>query len=148
MDQISIPAEVVNGHLRHDRPLSQWEGQSVIATLTLVPKTPPPEPESKPEPPAPITGAEFDPEPPEWLQVEQDVYFPMTVPEILLEKKPLIVERGKPSAFIPEELPAWLDVEQDVYVPMTVPAVSLGKVTLKIERGTPSIILPEELPDD
>ena len=101
MDQISIPAEVVNGHLRHAPNLAMWEGQNVIATLTLVPKDAPNGEEAK----EPRPDAKFDPEPPEWLQVEQDVYFPMTVPEILLEKKPLIVERGKPSAFTPEELP-------------------------------------------
>jgi hypothetical protein len=101
MDSISIPAEVVNGHLRHDRPLSQWEGQRVIATLTLVPEPPAPIPEVAEQ----SAGAEFDPEPPAWLQVENDVYFPRTVPEILLEKKPLLVERGKPLPFTPEELP-------------------------------------------
>ena len=94
MNEISIPAEVVNGHLQHDRPLTMWEGQSVIATLTLVPKDAAKGQDTKDEPPEQIPQAEFDPEPPPWLEVEQDVYFPMTVPVIRLEVKSLIVERG------------------------------------------------------
>ena len=48
---------------------------------------------------------DFDPEPPEWLDVENDIYVRMPVPEILLEKRPLIVERGTPNIILPEELP-------------------------------------------
>lgn len=104
MDQISIPAEVVNGHLRHAPNLAMWEGQNVIATLTLVPKDAPNGDEAK-EPPKQSPNEEFDPEPPDWLQIEQDVYFPMTVPAVSLGKVTLKVERGRPLPFTPEELP-------------------------------------------
>src|SRR5258707_4973991 len=82
MAQITIPAQVVNGRLQHERRLPEFEGRRVIATLTFVAeeskngaieKTPPKEP-----------NADFDPEPPPWLEVEQDLYFPMTVPSIAL----------------------------------------------------------------
>ena len=36
MTQITIPAQVVNGHLKHDKSLAEWEGQHVLATLTVV----------------------------------------------------------------------------------------------------------------
>ena len=104
MTQITIPALVVNGHLQHDRNLAELEGQRVLATLTLAPE------ESvngkkpvEPPPPKPEENAEFDPEPPPWLDVENDVYFPMTVPEKLLAKKQLLVERGRPCIILPEE---------------------------------------------
>lgn len=104
MTQITIPAQVVNGHLQHEQSLSELEGQRVVATLTVVPK------EATNQPtngiPSDVGGdADFDPEPPPWLEVENDVYFPMTVPERLLEIRTLIVERGTPSIILPEELP-------------------------------------------
>ena len=37
MTQITIPAQVVNGHLEHEQSLVQLEGQCVLATLTVVP---------------------------------------------------------------------------------------------------------------
>ena len=48
---------------------------------------------------------DFDPEPPPWLEVENDVYFPMTVPSYSLGKVKLKVEKGKPCIILPEELP-------------------------------------------
>lgn len=36
MTQITIPAQVVNGHLQHETSLPELEGQHVIATLTVV----------------------------------------------------------------------------------------------------------------
>jgi hypothetical protein len=106
MTQITIPAQVVNGHLQHEQSLAQLEGQRVIATLTVVPAEPANGKDATEQIPAKAVGeAEFDPEPPPWLEVENDVYFPMTVPERLLEKKPLIIERGTPSIILPEELP-------------------------------------------
>ena len=101
-----IPAQVVNGHLQHEQNLAELEGQRVMATLTVVPeeaangKVP-----LEPQPQKLEETAGFDPDPPPWLDVENDVYFPMTVPEKVLEKKPLIVERGTPSIILPEELP-------------------------------------------
>jgi len=100
MTQITIPAQVVNGHLQHDISLAQFEGQHVIATLSVEPNA-----VRATEPQPPQVSAEFDPEPPPWLEVEKDLYFPMSVREQLLEKKPLIVERGTPSIILPEELP-------------------------------------------
>lgn len=38
MTQITIPAQVVNGHLQHEKSLAELEGQHVIATLIVVPK--------------------------------------------------------------------------------------------------------------
>jgi hypothetical protein len=38
MTQITIPAQVVNGHLQHEKSLAELEGQHVLATLTVVPK--------------------------------------------------------------------------------------------------------------
>lgn len=57
------------------------------------------------ETPDPNAGGEFDPPLPAWLDVERDVYVPMTVPAVSLGKVTLIVERGKPLPFIPDELP-------------------------------------------
>jgi len=48
---------------------------------------------------------DFDPEPPEWLDVEKDLYFPMTVPSYPLGKVTLVVQRGEPNIILPEELP-------------------------------------------
>ncbi len=101
MTQITIPALVVNGHLHHEKSLADLEGQHV--TLTVVPEN---AVNGKgPTAAKPDESAEFDPEPPTWLEVEHDLYFPMTVPERLLEIKSLIVERGAPSIILPEELP-------------------------------------------
>ncbi|GEM_PF-4567727 len=105
MTQITIPAQVVSGHLRHKKALTELEGQHVIATLTAVPNDST-NGQTANAMPSDLGGdPDFDPEPPPWLEVEHDVYFPMTVPEILLEKKPLIVERGTPCIILPEELP-------------------------------------------
>lgn len=38
MTQITIPAQVVNGHLQHEKGLAELEGQHVLATLTVVPR--------------------------------------------------------------------------------------------------------------
>jgi hypothetical protein len=38
MTQITIPALVLNGHLHHEIPLPELEGQSVLATLTVSPR--------------------------------------------------------------------------------------------------------------
>jgi hypothetical protein len=106
MTQITIPAQVVNGHLHHEKSLAELEGQHVLATLTVVPTDAANgNAQTKPAPQKPDESADFDPEPPPWLEVEHDLYFPMTVPEKLLEKKPLIFERGEPSIILPEELP-------------------------------------------
>ncbi len=42
MTQITIPAQVVNGHLQHEKSLAELEGEDVLATLTVVPKHAPP----------------------------------------------------------------------------------------------------------
>ncbi len=104
MTQFTIPAQVVNGHLQHEKSLAEFEGQHVLATLTVV-SADSTNGEDSPSPPKTEENAEFDPVPPPWLEIEQDLYFPMTVPEKLLEVKRLIVERGTPSIILPEELP-------------------------------------------
>lgn len=79
------------------------EDQRVIATLSIVPRDSTNGIDEKALPQEP--NDEVDPEPPPWLEVEQDVYFPMTVPEILLEIKAMVVERGAPTIILPAELP-------------------------------------------
>ena len=105
MTSITIPAHIVNGHLQHDQSLPELEGQRVIATLTVLPKDAANGKHVEGVPQDANAEADFDPEPPPWLEIENDVYFPMTVPERLLEKRPLITERGTPSIILPEELP-------------------------------------------
>lgn len=79
MTSITIPFQVVNGELRHDANLEALEGQRGIATLTVVaPESPNGKGRTEPEKPA--ESADFDPEPPPWLEVEHDVYFPITRP--------------------------------------------------------------------
>jgi hypothetical protein len=103
MTQITIAAQVVNGHLQHEQSLAELEGQRV--TLTVVPSGPASGNGATQPTPQAVEKAEFDPEPPPWLDVEHDVYFPIKVPRQLLEKKPVIVRRGKPCIILPEELP-------------------------------------------
>jgi hypothetical protein len=104
MTEITIPAQVVNGHLHHEKNLAELEGQHVLATLTVVPADAA-NGNGKLAPAKPDESAEFDPEPPQWLEIENDVYFSITAPERLLEKRPLIIERGTPSRIVPEDLP-------------------------------------------
>ena len=96
MDMKTFDAEVVNGHLRFDEPLNEIEGQRVRVTLTIIP-----------------TGGQLlqdlpptDVEPPEWLDVEKDVYVKMPFRGEIL-KDVVIVERGpgKPCTILPEPLP-------------------------------------------
>jgi hypothetical protein len=103
MTPITIPAQVVNGHLQHDQSLAELEGQRVIATLTVVPK--PSANGAGEKAPPQETSPDFDPESPPWLEVEHDVYFPMTVPSIPLGKVKVKVEEGTPCIILPEELP-------------------------------------------
>ena len=115
MTPMTISGQIVNGHLHHQENLAAFEGQYVAGTLTIVPKesangkaAEPPAKEMPLEPPpteTAVTDEEFDPEPPEWLQVEKDLYFPMTVPTISLGKVSIRVEEGKPCIILPEELP-------------------------------------------
>ncbi len=73
MTQFTIPAQVVNGHLQHERSLPEFEGQRVIATLTVVADD---SKNCESEKTAPQKlSADFDPEPPPWLEVEHDLYF-------------------------------------------------------------------------
>jgi hypothetical protein len=104
MTQITIPAQVVNGHLQHEKSLTELEGQHVLVTLKVVSKDGT-NGKAAPAPPNPDQRDEFDPDPPPWLEIENDVYFPITVAEKLLKIKPLIVERGTPSIILSEELP-------------------------------------------
>jgi len=45
MTQITIPAQVVNGHLQHEKSLAELEGQHVLVTLTVLAEEMLPEPE-------------------------------------------------------------------------------------------------------
>jgi hypothetical protein len=103
MTQITIPAQVVNGHLQHEKSLAELEGQHVLATLTVVTK----DGANGTAAPAlkPKESAEFDPEPPPWLEIENDIYFPITVPAKPLGKVKIRKRRGKPSIILPEDLP-------------------------------------------
>lgn len=106
MTQITISAQVVNGHLLHEQPLPELEGQRVLATLTVAPKATTKSGNLTQQAPAQLgQDANFDPEPPPWLEVENDVFFPMLPADRMLEKKELIVEQGTPSMVFPEELP-------------------------------------------
>jgi len=104
MREITIPGQIVNGHLQHEGSLAELEGRHVIATLTVVAmepangKVPTAPPETRAE------EVEFDPEPP-WLEIEHDLYFPMTVPSISLGEVKVRVEEGTPHIILPEELP-------------------------------------------
>ncbi len=103
MTQFTIPAQVVNGHLQHERSLQEFEGQRVIATLTVVTDD---SKNGESEKTAPQKlSADFDPEPPPWLEVEHDLYFPMTVPSISLGIVKVKVEEARPCIILPEELP-------------------------------------------
>lgn len=48
--------------------------------------------------------AAFDPASPPWLLVEQDLYFPMTVPAVSLGTVRIRIEDGMPSIILPEEV--------------------------------------------
>jgi hypothetical protein len=105
MREITIPGQIVNGHLQHARSLTELEGQHVIATLTVVPTVPANAKEAAAPKETHPEEAEFDPDPPPWLEIEHDLYFPMTVPSISLGKVKVRVEEGKPCIILPEELP-------------------------------------------
>lgn len=105
MTSITIPAQVVNGHLQHEQNLAELEGQRVIATLTVVSRDNANGHNGEIKPQDLGGDTDSDPEPPPWLEVEKDLYFPMTVPAIPLGKVNIRVEQGKPSIILPEELP-------------------------------------------
>jgi hypothetical protein len=58
----------------------------------------------EPAPQKPDENADFDPEPPPWLEVEHDLYFPMKRPAKRLGKVRVRQRRGKPCIILPEEL--------------------------------------------
>lgn len=106
MSEVTIPGQIVNGHLQHERSLTELEGQQVIATLTVVPTVAGNGKEATAPPPETHTEeARFDPEPPPWLEIEHDLYFRVTRPAKRLGKVKVTVRRGKPCIILPEELP-------------------------------------------
>lgn len=117
MTQMTISAQVVDGRLVPPPNLALLEGQHIIGTLTAV-STESANGKSAEQPsknsvaqtpkdnnPPTAADEDFDPEPPEWLQVEKDLYFPMTRPEENLGKMTIREERGEPCIILPEELP-------------------------------------------
>ncbi len=100
MTLITIPAQVVNGHLQHERSLPEYEGQRVIATLTVVAEDSNSSASEK-APPRELI-ADLDPAPPSWLEIEHDLYFPMTVPSVSLGIMKIKVEAGKPCIILPD----------------------------------------------
>ena len=104
MTQITIPAQVVNGHLQHESSLAELEGQHVRVTLTVVPADVA-NGNGMSAPAKPDESAEFDPQPPPWLEIENDVYFPITVPEVPIGNVKIISRRGTSSGIVPDPLP-------------------------------------------
>jgi hypothetical protein len=105
MTQITIPGQIVNGHLQHEKNLAKLEGQHMIAALTVVPTESANRKQHMEPPEKAADNSEFDPEPPPWLEVEHDVYFLMTRPAKRLGKVRIRVQRGKPCIVMPEQLP-------------------------------------------
>jgi hypothetical protein len=92
MTTTTFEARVVNGQLQYRAPLDAFEGRQVRVTLDVLGE---PSPQEAPSD-----------EPPEWLDVEKDVYIKMPRQvEILKDVK--IVEKGprQPRLILPEELP-------------------------------------------
>ncbi|MCI0681569.1 MAG: hypothetical protein L0Y71_05660 [Gemmataceae bacterium] len=105
MTPMTISAHVVNGHLQHEESLADLEGQRVLATLTVVSTMRDNGAGAQPPTPEKAADEDFDPEPPTWLDVEKDLYFPVKVPRIPLGKVDIRVREGKPSIILPKELP-------------------------------------------
>lgn len=93
----TFPALVADGHLQHDESLAAFEGQQV--QVTVVART-----SSAPQP---TPAEESDgPVPPDWLDVEKDVYVKMPFPSAIL-KDMTVVEGSplRPCIILPEDLP-------------------------------------------
>ena len=97
----TFPGTIVNGQLRYQEPLAELEGREVQITVVVNGVAPSslPTTNGQQEPP--------DPEPPEWLDVEKDIYIPMPHNWVTLENVRIIdLGRAEPPQFIlPEELP-------------------------------------------
>ena len=96
MSSATFEARVVNGQLQYQAPLDAFEGQQVRVTLDVI-KTPQSKPEEIPPPPD---------EPPEWLDVEKDVYVKMPR-NVEILKDVTVIDKGprQPRLILPEELP-------------------------------------------
>lgn len=96
----TFTARIENGQLRYQEPLADLEGREVQVTLILngTPATPTPAANEEQEPP--------DPEPPEWLDVEKDIYVKMPLKSEIIENA-VVLEGGplQPCIILPEELP-------------------------------------------
>jgi hypothetical protein len=93
----TFQARVENGQLQHQEALHAFEGQQVQVTLVAV--APPS------ETPNGAAGS-TEPEPPEWLDVEKDIYVQMPR-RVETLKDVVIVDKGRrpPCIVVPEELP-------------------------------------------
>jgi hypothetical protein len=97
----TFAARIENGQLRFQEPLTELEGCEVQVTVVAngIPADSSAPTNGQAEPP--------EPEPPEWLDVEKDIYIPMPYNWVTLENVKVIdLGRAEPPQFIlPEELP-------------------------------------------
>ncbi len=88
MSHMTISAQVLDGHLHHERLLTELEGRHVVAELTVMPDVSQIEPAAPPE-----------------LELQRDLYFPIATPSIPLGKVTVHAAEGKPRIILAEELP-------------------------------------------
>jgi hypothetical protein len=105
MTHKTISAQVIHGHLQHEESLGELEGQHVLAMLTVVPSTSAREDQVESSTNNLGEDLDLDPSTLAWLDIENDIYFPIVPPEILLEKVEIKIEPGQPCIILPEELP-------------------------------------------
>jgi hypothetical protein len=93
----TFSAQVVEGQLRYQEPLDAFEGQNVRVTVVGGPVA-----IEQPD----GSNTEQEPEPPDWMDVEKDVYVKMPLNlEILKDVRVIEAGPGKPTIILPEDLP-------------------------------------------
>jgi hypothetical protein len=97
----TFEAQVYDGRLHFQEPLADLEGQQVRVTIIAGPSSPNATTPSATEP-----IDEDGIEPPDWLQVEKDVYVKIPFRGEILSN-PVIIDGGslRPTAIFPEDLP-------------------------------------------
>lgn len=102
MVEKTLSARIVHGHLRHEESLSEFEGQEVLVTLTVVPGS---TTTKNGEQAASFDSpAEKEPEPPPWMAVEADVFAAMPVSSSTVAIREKRSEQGRPCIVLPEEM--------------------------------------------